>query len=379
MMESRSFDHLLGYLRLKQVLPIDGLKGGEQLSRGNQGFVANDRRQRVHAAPPDPVMGYHDETQVWAYDYLARNFALCDRWFSSVPGPTVPNRLFAVAGWSGGETDNPRGVRIYEGVRTVFDCLDDALRDRPRDERWGYYFHDLPMLALLKQHLDEFRPGLPRRVVNFLTGWTPRIRKVDAFFERARAGRLPAVSWIDPSFAGCERSNGDHPPTSDLYDGQALVARVYDAILNGGADLWARTLLVFLYAEHGGFYDHVFPSASGDPAPFDRFGVRVPAIVVSAWTPPVVDGGERDHTCLLRTILDRFAPGERLTPRVARAASLHGLVSLPFPRRDAAPIPVPERTLSVLVDVSPATATTRMEDLVRAFREELKQRKVMLD
>jgi phospholipase C len=411
MMENRSFDHMLGYLRLKQVLPVDGLKGteanidgtrlvrvhpltstrfptdvghsfadvSEQLAGGNQGFVANYLKQPVHATPPDPVMGYQDESQVWAYDYLARTFAVCDHWFSSVPGPTIPNRLFSLAGSSGGDKDQPKGIKFY-GLKTVFDCLDQRLRDRPKDDRWGYYFHDLPMLALLKQHRDELSPGFLRKVLKFLTGWTPRIRKVDVFFDRARQGRLPAVSWIDPNFADFGGSNDDHPPKGDLYDGQSLVARVFEAILNGGSDLWRKTLLVFLYDEHGGFYDHVSPSASGDPAPFDRFGVRVPAIVVSAWTPPVVDGAERDHTSLLRTILDRFAPAELLTPRVARAASLAGLLSLPSPRTDARPIPIPARPMVALgATAAAAAAPTEMEELVRAYREELGRRGVTLE
>jgi phospholipase C len=193
---------------------------------------------------------------------------------SSVPGPTIPNRLFSLAGSSDGDKDNPNGIKIYEGLKTVFDCLDQGLRDRPKDDRWGYYFHDLPMLALLKAAPNRNQPGFRRRILKFLTGWTPRLRKVDVFFERAREGRLPAVSWIDPTFGDSRRSDDDCQPNSELYDEQTLVARVYEAILNGGSDLWSRTLLVFVYDQHGGFFDHVSPSASGDtpPRPLRRKG-----------------------------------------------------------------------------------------------------------
>ncbi len=411
MMENRSFDHMLGYLKLEHGFAVDGLTGSEanpgengslagvhrlrstrfptevghtsrdvkeQLEGLNQGFVKNYLRQAVHADPPNLVMGYHDGSHVWAYDYLARNFAVCDRWFSSVPGPTIPNRLFSLAGSSDGDMDNAKGIKIYEGLRSVFDCLDRALGDRAKDERWGYYFHDLPMLVLLKQHLDELSPGFVRKVLSWLTGWTARIRKIDVFLGRARQGRLPAVSWIDPDFGDIGSSNDDHPPKGDIYDGQSLVAKVYNAILSGGSDLWTKTLLVVLYDEHGGFYDHVVPPPSGDPSPFDRLGVRVPAIVVSAWTPASVDSVNRDHTSLLRTILDRFAPTESLTPRVARAQSLAGVLSLASPRSDARPIESPARPMEFAEARAASTAPTEREVMVRDYREELARRGVSL-
>jgi phospholipase C len=402
MLENRSFDHMLGYLRLEQGLDVDGLTGSETNPRGdgslagvrrlastrfptdvghtsrdvreqlegpNQGFVRSYTRQTGHADPPDLVMGYHDGAQVWAYDYLARCFTVCDRWFASVPGPTLPNRLFSLTGSSDGEVDNPRRVKIYRGLPSIFECLDRALAGRPRGDRWGYYFHDLPMLVLLEQHLEELRAGVLRRTRARLAGWRPRICRIDAFFERARAGRLPALSWIDPDYTDAGRSNSDHPPKSDICDGQRLVASVYNAILDGGTDLWSKTLLVVLYDEHGGFFDHVPPPASGDPSPFDRLGVRVPALVVSAWMPPGVDSVVRDHTSLLRTILDRFAPAESLTPRVARAPSLAGLLSLAAPRRDARAIDVPLAGPAAAAERSgPATD---LEIIVREYREDL--------
>lgn len=403
MMANRSLDHLLGYLKLKHGMPVDGLTGAEsnpgkngeravvgrlastrfptdlghtsrdvaqQLEGPNQGFVTNYLHQPAHVDPPDAVMGYHDETQVWAYDYLARTFTVCDRWFSSVPGPTIPNRLFSLTGSSDGETDHEAEVRIYRGLRSVFDCLDRALSDRPADARWGYFFHDWPMLALLEQHVGELRAGPFRRLVRWLTGRAPRMRGIDAFFDRAHEGRLPAVAWIDPAFADATMINDDHPPTSDIYDGQALVAKVYNAILSGGAGLWERTLLVVTYDNHGGFFDHVPPPPSGDPPPFDRLGVRVPALVVSSWIPHSIDSVIRDHTCLLRTILDRFAPGEALTPRVARATGLAGLLGLEAPRTDARPIDIPRRARVS----SPAGQPTDLEVRVRDYRWQLARR-----
>jgi len=400
MMENRSFDHMLGYLKLKRGLAIDGLNGTEQnpdldgrrisvnplastlfptdlghssadvrehLEDGNQGFVRNYLHQQNHAAGT-LVMGYHDEAHVWAYDRLVTGYAVCDRWFSALPGPTIPNRLFAIAGQSGGDTDQPpHGVKIYKGVRTVFDCLDASLAGIPKKDRWGYYFHDLPMLSLLEQHITELLPLGPHR-----------ISKIGNFFQRAKTGTLPAVSWIDPNFQDIGSSNDDHPPKSDLYDGQLLVKSIYDAVVGGGRSLFSKTLLIVTYDEHGGFFDHVSPSASGDSPPFDRFGVRVPALLISPWIPAgTIDSVERSHASILRTILNRFAPRERLTARVDRAPDLSSLLSLSTARTTAIAVTAPARppALPTRAFLGPSGS----EVFFAAYRAELQRRGAVLD
>jgi hypothetical protein len=101
--------------------------------------------------------------------------------------------------------------------------------------------------------------------------------------------------------------------------------------------------------------------------------------VVSAWAPPAIDTVERDHTSLLRTILDRFAPHEQLTPRVARAPSLERLLNLPSPRRDVAPLRVPARANGEAEPVQPLGRRTGMEELVRAYRGELARQGAWLE
>jgi phospholipase C len=399
MMENRSFDHMLGYLKVKKGLPVDGLSGTEQnpdldgrpvlvsplantrfptdlghssadvraqLEDGNQGFVRNYLRQQKHDEGR-LVMGYHDDGHVWAYDRLVASYAVCDRWFSALPGPTIPNRLFAIAGQSGGDTDQPpHGVKIYRHVRTIFDCLDASLRDRPKKERWGYYFHDLPMLSLVEQHIAELLPLGPHR-----------ISKIGNFFKRAKTGTLPAVSWIDPNFQDVGDSNDDHPPKSDLYDGQLLVKSVFDAVAGGANDLFRKTLLIVTYDEHGGFFDHVPPAASGDAPPFERFGLRVPALVVSPWIPAgTIDPVERNHSSILRTILDRFAPDEHLTPRVDRAPSLERLLSLAAPR-PAIRIDAPPRPPAPRARMAPGPGQSDV--FFEAYRTELRRRGALVD
>lgn len=104
--------------------------------------------------------------------------------------------------------------------------------------------------------------------------------------EDAALGKLAAVSWIDPDFGNPltqshKNENDDHPPV-DITAGQELVLKLYSAVAN--SPQWNKTLLVIAYDEHGGLYDHVPPpSAADDRSAFKRYGLRVPAFVISPW------------------------------------------------------------------------------------------------
>jgi phospholipase C len=124
--------------------------------------------------------------------------------------------------------------------------------------------------------------------------------------------RLRAVSWIDPSFTNFNPLgfpvNDDHP-RADIKDGQELVLAVYDAL--AASPNWSTSLLVVTYDEHGGFHDHVPPPTADDDEPemFGRYGVRVPAFVVSPWVDRrMVTHTLLDHTAIIKTILTRFCP-----------------------------------------------------------------------
>ena len=164
---------------------------------------------------------------------------------------------------------------------------------------------------------------------------------------------LPPVSWIDPAFTNFNPLgfpvNDDHPP-ADIKDGQDLVLAAYDALAS--SPQWEASLLVIVYDEHGGFYDHVPPPQAADDEPdmFGHYGVRVPAIIVSPWVEPrTVSSTVFDHTSIIKTILLRFCPqalSERQpTParraklgpqypglRVARASHLGELLTRSTPR-----------------------------------------------
>ena len=197
------------------------------------------------------------------------------------------------------------------------------------------------------------------------------------------------MSWIDPAFTNFNPLgfpvNDDHP-MADITDGQDLVLAAYDALAS--SPQWDRCLLVIVYDENGGFYDHVPPPAAADDEPemFGRYGVRVPAIIVSPWTEPrAVSHTLFDHTSIIKTILQRFCPGTcdpqpaaakrpRLGPgpqhpgtRVAQANHLGELLTRTTPR------PAPPREALVrqaaarAESAGPRTADHQLNDLQKSI------------
>jgi phospholipase C len=328
------------------------------------GFVAAAAGDQSAGAVADgavgDVMGYYDGADLPVYDHLAEQFAVCDRWFAAVPGSTWPNRLYALCGAAAGSRDElpPHVPPLYQLPSFVRHL--DAHHVRHLDAHqvsWGWYSFDPGTLRLADLryrlgHRQQFgyfsKSGLPWGSVLDLS----IDANVPSFLEDAAAGTLPSVSWIDPAFTSFNplglRLNDDHP-TADVRDGQDLVLAAYDALAS--SPLWERSLLVVVYDEHGGFYDHVSPPrvVDDDPEMFGRYGVRVPAIVVSPWIEPrAVSHTVFDHTSIIKTILERFCPaafsgrpakvsGAGLGPRypgtrVARANHLGELLTRATPR-----------------------------------------------
>ena len=199
-------------------------------------------------------MGYHTADHVPAFDQLARQFCVCDRWFSSLLGPTFPNRYYAMAGTSGGYVHDP-DVKDPQPVdlKTVFDYLPKGT--------WRFYTHDAASLWLFKKHRHLIKGKA--------------IHGFHRFSTHAKKGTLPSVSWIDPYFYIKRNiANDDHPP-SDIRKAQKFVAEVYNLLLASPG--WDKTLLVITYDEHGGFYDHVAPPvAEDDFLHLARYGVAFP-------------------------------------------------------------------------------------------------------
>jgi phospholipase C len=372
MFENQSFDRLLGYLRLDDPTQhLDGVTGAEsnpfappadrtpisvmkvsapaayvtdpspghdfedvnqQLfgERGprdgvradNAGFVLNYSRQvgrdgRRLGDRGREIMQCLDPALLPVLTTLARTFVVCDRWFSSVPGPTWPNRFFVHAGTANGLLVTPEtGAELASDfwgspydMRSIFENLME------RGLSWTVYFDDYAQAFALRR----------------LHPYVDRFQRFEQFARDVEHGTLPAYAFIEPrSFSAPGYPANDQHPPHHLLEGEKLLADVYDTLRADDA-LWRRSLLVVLYDEHGGFYDHVPPPPAVPPdgrraAPsgfgFDRLGVRVPALLVSPWVGEGrVDHTTYDHTSLLATVKRMFGLPQFLTARDAAAST----------------------------------------------------------
>ncbi len=294
------------------------------------GFV-RDFAQHSPQAPQterNQIMAYFKLGDLPVLHALARNFLICDHWFSSVPGPTWPNRFFVHSGTSLGHVDMPEGflnpgVHLYDQP-TVYQRLSE------RNVSWRIYYGDVPQSLVMTVQLE----------------YPENYRRMESFAADAAgpADSFPRYVFIEPSYFGAGQ-NDQHPPT-DVMHGEALLAGVYNA-LRANEELWQSTLFVLLYDEHGGFYDHVPPPGAVAPDnntaafAFDKLGVRVPALLISPWLDAGVLSTEFDHTSLLRYVSDMWGLGP-LGNRTANAKSFASAFVRTSARTDCpAALPIP--------------------------------------
>ena len=295
-----------------------------------------------------PCSGIQERSEIMAFyargtlpvlHALAENYAVCDRWFSSLPGPTWPNRFFVHSGTSLGHVKMPNG--IFQPNLHLYDQPTVYQRLSERSVDWAVYYGDFPQSLVMTQQWAH----------------PDRYYHMDQFLEAAAgdAALFPQYAFIEPSYFGAAQ-NDQHPP-SDVFAGEVLIAQVYNA-LRSNADLWRKTLLVILYDEHGGFYDHVLPPSAVPPDQhtsefaFDRYGVRVPAILISPWISQQAIHDVFDHTSLLKYLTDKWALGP-LGERVQAANSFAEYLNLPAMREDtpaqiAIPAIAPNPSISAL-------------------------------
>jgi phospholipase C len=264
------------------------------------------------------AMGYWDERDIPFYYSLARNFTLASRWFGSTLAQTYPNRRFLLAGTAAGiVSTDPSSLTLSPPPNgTIFERLD------AHGITWRDYASDLPGIAIL--------PDIPRNHATLGT--------IASFLSDAAAGTLPAVSFVDPPFVAA----GSEENPQDIRVGERFASQIVRAVMNGPG--WPHTLLVWLYDEHGGYYDHVPPPdaippddispilPSGEGA-YDRYGFRVPAVIVSPYAKPgFVSSVVRDHTSVLRFLERKWNLGA-LTLRDASADDLSDCLDFEAPPR----------------------------------------------
>jgi len=349
---------------------------------GSCGGFANSVAQTVPGGDPAVPMGYWTEEDLPFYYGLARTFPVADHWFCSCLGPTFPNRRFLIAGTAHGLIDDlPWDLIDYPEAGTIFDKLST------HDISWVNYHNVRPAGAIIKRALGTRGLIVLRRLAQ-LGRWLPGVLNaergnksftadlyplglaryirhtgtIQRFLSDATAGTLPAVSIVDPDFGSFSEEN-----PQDISHGESFAADVINAVLRGPA--WESTLLIWFYDEHGGYYDHMPPpaavapddvpahnwqldlpswlraalkpllskslanlaNADDGPVTYDRYGFRVPAVIVSPYARPgFVLSDVLDHTSVLKLIQEKWNLPS-LTRRDAAAISPLGALDLDGP------------------------------------------------
>jgi phospholipase C len=377
MMENRSFDHMLGALKAQNPA-IDGLTGAEsnpdtagnkvvvqniaefqsqldpdpdhhfpavdlQIFNGDparvpnmQGFVKSYFNQRRDLAHSQKIMYYFTPEKLPVLSTLATEFAVFNRWFSSIPGPTICNRAFAHYGTSFGKVAMDL-FYVNEPFKSIYNRLIDAT---PKHTAKLYYY-------------DQTSSTM--EIVNLLQHQPELFGTYRDFLNACEKGELPDYCFIEPNYNDHEGDDGeelasDQHPDHNVQAGESFIAKIYQAIKNN-ADLWKSTALLVVYDEHGGTYDHVPPPActpDGFVAPpndtgvgiefkFDRLGVRVPAILISPWIPKgtVIDGRIFEHASIPATVTEHFlGTYDQRSPREKAAETFLDLLTSPALRDD---------------------------------------------
>jgi len=323
------------------------------------GFIASATQAVDFSGDEDLVMGCFQPDQLPILTTLATEFALFNFWYSSLPGPTWPNRFFIHAATSGGLTDSPSTGQILSGFAFANGTIYERLRDGGKD--WCIYHDGLPQAAGITNLRDEY-----------INRFTEKFQGMDHFFDDLEKTDLADYNFIEPRYdPGNNYLDGNSMhPLNDIRKGERLVKRVYEALRN--SQYWADTMLIITFDEHGGFYDHQPPPATtqtGDDSKyananyrfgFDRLGVRVPAIVVSAYTrkgtiigdDPGAASTVFDHSSVLATVEKRFGL-EPLTKRDREANTLEVAINLTAPRL------LPTEALTKLPKLASAKAVAR--------------------
>ncbi|HVB93504.1 MAG TPA: alkaline phosphatase family protein [Acidimicrobiales bacterium] len=277
----RSF-HMPNACQLKDKPAQNWNASHTQYSNGtNQGFVISDS---------GPVaMGYWTGADMPFTNSLARTFPLADRYFASTMAQTYPNRRYLMAGTSLGQIKDTFPSPLPPNG-TIFDQLN------AHDISWKNYYSSLPTLGIFISLLAS--PAMSSNLAH-----------IDSFYADCASGSLPAFCIVDPDFANESEEN-----PQDIQYGDAFLGRVVNAVMAGPK--WSRTLLVWSYDEHGGYYDHVPPPPAvipddipptleaGDvPGQFNRLGFRVPAGLVSPYAKKdYVSTTVFDHTSVLKLV-----------------------------------------------------------------------------
>lgn len=404
MLENRSFDHMLGFMK-RDNPNIDGLNGDEwnyavgesanivvsddagdvedlnpdpnhefahvtnQISStgdavGNpdmRGFVRDYYTTRNDASHAAKIMKCFTPQTLPVLSTLAKEYAVCDCWFSSVPGSTIPNRMFVHGASSEGSLTQDV-ILAPHALHTVFESFDDTT---PHD--FAIYTSGSSIL-LANQYLSQNQG---------------KFRDYSHFVFDATHGNLPAYTFIEPAYDDDGEGNfaNSQHPDFPVDRGEALIREIYYALTKSPG--WKKTLFLIIYDEHGGIFDHVAPPVlkrdpkfdnlpdvkhSGPPDVFDftRLGVRVPAVFVSPCIAPntVIKGANYEHASVVSTVRKLFCPGSKpLNWREAQAPTFENVLTLTGNDVRTDIVDLPNAVISAGVDIAAAAAVNQPTDL----------------
>ena len=373
MMENRSFDHMLG--GLNGVGGIDGLSGTEtnpdtngnlvkvepkaqyqgqldpdpdhhfaavhkQIFAGGttpsmQGFVQSYFDQQRDVNQSKKIMYYFAPEKLPVLTALVKEFCTFNRWFSSIPGPTLCNRAFAHYGTSFGHVSQDI---FFVGVQ--FKSIYERLLAANSSGR--VYYFDAASSSLEVPNLLKNQPQL--------------FGTFKQFIDDCGNDRLPAYSFIEPNYTDHQDASGatfiasDQHPDHHVREGERFIALVYNALRKNPV-LWPKSALLVVYDEHGGTFDHVPPpsvvtdgfvaqpsaTGTGEAFMFDQLGVRVPAVLISPWVSKgsVVNGRVFEHASIPATVTDwQIGLFNDRSPREKNSETFLDLLTEPAPRTD---------------------------------------------
>ena len=377
MMENRSFDHMLGALKAADPR-IEGLTGKESNpdSSGNlvavaptaafqgqldpdpdhhfpavdlqifggdarlrvahmQGFIKSYYHQLQDPLHARMIMYYFKPEKLPILTTLAKEFAVCDHWFASVPGPTIPNRAFAHYGTSFGQVGMGDVLYVKGPFKSIFERMVAGGRTAK------IYYQDAQSFTPDIIPLLKSNPQLFGTFAQFLADSSSR--------------SLPDYSFVEPSFTDHPSDKGeivatDQHPDHNVQAGEYFIAQIYNAVFKNPM-LAHESVLLITYSNHGGIYDHVPPPAAtpdgflappeqtgtGRPFAFDRLGVRVPAVIVSPYIAKgTVDHTVYEHASIPATVSKLFLSGQQvISPREGAAHTFENLLTLSKPRPDS--------------------------------------------
>eukprot|EP01084_Bolivina_argentea_P318597 552537_1 len=397
MFENRSFDHLLGHLKLNNsaidgCLPTDPQckcpvnpndTNSEMISVGFSAFNNNPggpahglagTAQQLYGinsnannktypcpmngfiksfAPRDTLPGDNGKNVMQQFNFsslpilssLALEYAVFNAWYSDVPGPTDPNRMYTFMATSQG-MGNDNVKRLEEGFigPNIFKMIDEYYPFNTNisiKQKWRSIWQDVPTTAYIEYVRKHPENG------GFMND----------FYDLCKTGNLPLFTWLDPAYQNRpDNIATDQGPPHSVLRGEEFLKNVYEAIRASPA--WNDTLFLIFYDEHGGLYDHVSPPFAPNPdginatkytdIPFDfgRLGVRVPAVLISPWIPKgsVISAGVQNeyfnasqfsHSSLIHTLREQFAPNcPPFTKRDEWSLTFEHVLSLNKPRND---------------------------------------------